>query len=242
MSITYDYAEIIERLQAFFPASDIKSFPLAYTKDKSSAMAAFYITNRAVQQRLDDTCVWRNSFSSDPRDTVGKSILCNIEILVETAQGEKTWISRTDGAGNSDIEAIKGGLSDAMRRAAVQWGIGRYLYEVEGQWTPMKPTPTNTKGNPLYFKTTPRMPAQFLPKGSSAQRAKAVATEPERPAPVKASKTAGFKLTPAQTKEFSAAKKGKDLKQVKGIFETVLTGVTPVAEALQAITALPDVS
>lgn len=244
--ITYDYEEILTRLSAFFPVKDVKYFPLTYMKDKSKAMAAFYITNRAVQARLDATCIWRNSFIADPRDSLGKSILCVIDILIKNAEGESIWISRTDGAGNSDIEAIKGGLSDAMRRAAVQWGIGRYLYEVPGQWTEMKPTPVNSKGNPLYFKTTPRMPSKFLPDGENAQRAQSVSSEPEKPASAtKADKKAdkkSTKLTAAQTKKFAAAKDGKDLELVTAIFKTVTSGKVSVADGLAEITALPNVS
>lgn len=32
---------------------------------------------------------------------------------------------------DSDIEPVKGGLSDSMKRAAVQWGIGRTLYNMD---------------------------------------------------------------------------------------------------------------
>ena len=32
------------------------------------------------------------------------------------------------------IEAIKGGLSGAMKRGVVQWGVGRYLYDIETMW------------------------------------------------------------------------------------------------------------
>ena len=38
------------------------------------------------------------------------------------------WISKSDGADDSNIEGAKGGLSDAFKRAAVKFGIGRYLY------------------------------------------------------------------------------------------------------------------
>ena len=97
--ITYDYQEILKRLSAFFPANQIKSFPLTYKRDKTAAMAAFYITNRGVQQRLDDTCVWRNKFVADPRDSLGKSIICTIEIKVQIPGGLGfEWIGREDGA------------------------------------------------------------------------------------------------------------------------------------------------
>lgn len=32
------------------------------------------------------------------------------------------------------MRQIKGGLSDSMKRAAVQWGIGRVLYSMNTVW------------------------------------------------------------------------------------------------------------
>lgn len=46
---------------------------------------------------------------------------------------------QTDGAENTDIEPVKGGLSDAYKRAAVKWGIGRYLYDMEAAWVDVDP-------------------------------------------------------------------------------------------------------
>ena len=44
-----------------------------------------------------------------------------------------------DGAENTDIEPVKGGLSDSFKRAAVLWGIGRYLYDMESIWVAIEP-------------------------------------------------------------------------------------------------------
>lgn len=246
--ITYDYQEILKRLSAYFPTDVIKSFPLTYTKDKTKALAAFYIDNRGVQQRLDDTCVWENVFKKDPRDSLGKAILSGIRILIRTPSEAGTfpissvyqWLTRWDGAENSDIEGVKGGLSSAQRRAAVQWGIGRYLYAVESPWVEMKSAPVNRSGNPIYFKTTPRMPSAFLPEETDAQRARAVSSEPEKPAsPTKAETNKAFKLSAAMTKKYAEAKTDKDLKKVAAIYESVITkGITP-AEGLKQITTLP---
>ena len=46
----------------------------------------------------------------------------------------KGFITKWDGAEDSDIEPIKGGLSDSMKRAAYQWGIGRVLYSLDTVW------------------------------------------------------------------------------------------------------------
>jgi len=84
-----------------------------------------YITSRASMDRLDDVVGhgnWKNEFIA--WDT--KSVLCGLSIKID---GE--WVTKYDGADETDIEATKGGLSSAMKRAGVQWGIGRYLYNLD---------------------------------------------------------------------------------------------------------------
>lgn len=39
-----------------------------------------------------------------------------------------SWITKSDGAGETQVEGEKGVFSDAFKRAAVQHGIGRFLY------------------------------------------------------------------------------------------------------------------
>jgi hypothetical protein len=87
-----------------------------------------YVDARTVMDRFDSVCGpdgWQNHYTPG----VGSSIVCNIGILIA---GE--WIFKADGAGPSDMEAEKGALSDAYKRAAVRWGVGRYLYEVHAPW------------------------------------------------------------------------------------------------------------
>lgn len=87
-----------------------------------------YVTNRAIQDRLDDVCtppMWENKYRKAPDG----GILCGISINYSGV-----WITKWDGAENTQIESVKGGLSGAMKRAAVQWGIGRYLYDLEEGW------------------------------------------------------------------------------------------------------------
>jgi hypothetical protein len=56
------------------------------------------------------------------------------------------WIWKADGAGPSDMEADKGALSDAFKRAAVRFGIGRYLYDIKAPWVVLA-----RKGNFSYI-------------------------------------------------------------------------------------------
>ena len=103
------------------------------TQDKSRGLAVAFITSRAIQKRLDETVGpfhWKTEFS--PWHQIGNgSQLCALSIYDEE---RKEWVTKTDGAENSDIEPVKGGLSDSFKRTAVQWGIGRYLYSMGAVW------------------------------------------------------------------------------------------------------------
>ncbi len=103
-------------------------------EDKCRGIAVPYVTNRAIQARLDEVVGvdgWYNDYR--PWHGAGKkeSQLCGISIYFP----EKGFITKWDGAEDSDIEPVKGGLSDSMKRAAVQWGIGgRVLYSMDTVW------------------------------------------------------------------------------------------------------------
>lgn len=125
-----DYEEIIRRLREPFGSKEIEWKIQVNTQDKKRGMAVAYLDARAVQKRLDDTVGpfnWKNVYSL----WHDNSQICGISIFHD---GRKEWVTKFDGAENSDFEPIKGGLSDSFKRAAAVWGIGRYLYEMEGVW------------------------------------------------------------------------------------------------------------
>jgi|DEB0MinimDraft_10_1074344.scaffolds.fasta_scaffold01477_13 ribosomal protein L15 len=84
-----------------------------------------YLTNRCVMERFDEefgAMHWKNEFV----EWRGKGVKCGISARNEQS-GE--WVTKYDGADETNIESTKGGFSDSMKRAAVQWGLGRDLYE-----------------------------------------------------------------------------------------------------------------
>jgi len=98
---------------------------------KPWARVLAYVTNRAIQQRLDDVVGafgWKNNFYPLP-NSVGDGAMCAISIKF----GDE-WVTKYDGADNTAVEATKGGLSGAMKRTGVQWNIGRYLYDIEAMY------------------------------------------------------------------------------------------------------------
>lgn len=155
-----------------FEPRDIEWYIGVTSSDKTRGLAIPFITNRAVQDRLDEVLGvdgWQNVYQVlkdtdiiDKSGTItGKrfSYQCGISIWSEKRQ---EWITKWDGAEDTDIEALKGGLSSAMKRAAVQLGIGRYLYKLESPWVAIE-----KKGNSYVMSPTQELilPAWALPGG-----------------------------------------------------------------------------
>lgn len=118
---------IFEQLKAEFPRNAISWRAQSMKADGTAAMALAYIDARDVMNRLDDV-LGPDGWQCRYPHANGKTV-CEIGIRV----GDE-WIWKADGAGDSDIEAEKGALSDAFKRAAVRWGIGRYLYDLDSPW------------------------------------------------------------------------------------------------------------
>ena len=81
--------------------------------------------------RLDGV-VGPQSWQSRYTETASGRVICELSILLD---GQ--WITKSDGAGDTQVEREKGAISDAFKRAAVHWGIGRYLYSMEAPWLPI---------------------------------------------------------------------------------------------------------
>lgn len=121
----------LSKLREPFPAKDIE-WRIQSSGIKNGGnpwgKCLAYITSRAIQDRLDEVCGpenWQNEFKPAPLG----GILCGLSIY--TGNG---WVTKWNGADNTDIEAVKGGLSSATKRAGVEWGIGRYLYKLSEGW------------------------------------------------------------------------------------------------------------
>ncbi|WP_338871667.1 Rad52/Rad22 family DNA repair protein [Spirosoma sp. SC4-14] len=93
------------------------------TKDGQKIVAVPYITNRCVMQRFDDQFGWAG-WQNEIKEIEG-GFLCTITAILPGGE----IVQKTDGASRTSVEPVKGGISDAMKRAAVQFGLGRSLYE-----------------------------------------------------------------------------------------------------------------
>lgn len=193
------------------------------TKDgRIWAQVLAYITSRAVMDRLDEVCGpenWRNAYAAGPTG----GILCGLSIKV----GDE-WVTKWDGAENTDIEGVKGGLSGAMKRAAVQWGIGRYLYDLPDGWAQVhdkgkhKGSYPKDKRNPkserVYFQwDPPHLPAWAVPRQGVNTATGELPPEPEE-APAKMDHDAVVTTVDALLRQITDAKmKSLDAKTQKGV-------------------------
>lgn len=142
-----DLKEIETKLKAPFRPDEIEYRITATANGKGLAVA--YIQNRAIQNRLDEVMGfnnWKNEFS-----VIDKGKICGLSLRINDE-----WITKYDGASDTNIASTKGGISDSMKRAAVQWGIGRYLYRLPAQWV-------KVDGNKKILER-PKLPNWALPK------------------------------------------------------------------------------
>ncbi len=140
--------KIFSLLLKEFPEELISWRVGATTKDKKKGIALAYIDARDVMRRLDEVLGpdnWMDTYIESPKGRV----FCTLSLRID---GE--WISKTDGAGDSDVEAEKGAISDAFKRAAVKWGIGRYLYDMPAVWMPINEY-KELVGNPWDYMRKP---------------------------------------------------------------------------------------
>ena len=90
----------------------------SFSKFKAQATCVSYIDSRDVQDILDASCVWSDRYYSE-----GGLLFCEITIYADGRE-----YKRTDTGSESNVDKQKGHSSDAFKRAAVKFGVGRFLY------------------------------------------------------------------------------------------------------------------
>ena len=147
-----EVSELQDKLAVEFLRSQVTFRPGRAAFDKKTALPLAYIDARDVMDRLDSTVGtgrWQDRY-----EVHGARTICQLSIKI----GDE-WRTKADGAGDTNIEGEKGGISDALKRAAVKWGIGRYLYHLKFKYgetdTYEKNGKTYVKGFAKQFKDNP---------------------------------------------------------------------------------------
>ena len=138
--------EIIEKLKEKFLESELEFRIGSMNSDKTMALALPYVQARAIQNRLDDVVGFHN-WQVSYREISG-GFICSLSLCIDGV-----WITKEDGAGMTDFESIKGGISNAFKRVAASgFGIGRYLYEFKKNWYPVR-----LQGRNYVFSMEPKL-------------------------------------------------------------------------------------
>jgi hypothetical protein len=158
-----DLEAIREALAAPFEPHEVRFMPWAVRGTR--ALALPYVDVRVVEDRLDrvlGAAGWQDAY----RFVGGGLVLCRLRCFL----GGR-WLARSDvgcgGGQGREGDRYKAAVGDALRRAAVKFGVGRYLYRLPRQWVDFDPQTQR-------FLRPPGLPASAplpgaSPAGSSSQ-------------------------------------------------------------------------
>lgn len=139
-----DVKSIARALAAPFDETEVKFKPQAVKGNRALALA--YVDVRAIMDRLDNVLGvenWQDRYQLLPDN----SVMCRLRLRI----GER-WITKSDVGGPSEQpdggDRLKAAFSDALKRAAVKFGIGRYLYRLPEQWADYDPQKRQFAGPP----------------------------------------------------------------------------------------------
>ena len=153
-----------------FAPSEVRFKPAVVSGNR--AMAIAYVDARVIQDRLDDVlgvAGWQDEYECLPDG----GVVCRLRLHL----GDQ-WITKMDVGSPSDQsdegDRRKASFSDALKRAAVKFGIGRYLYRLPSQWVDYDP-------QKRQFARTPKLPASALPRPRVVAPSEVGAAKPSSP-------------------------------------------------------------
>jgi hypothetical protein len=118
-----------------FDPAEVKFKPAVVTGNRAMALA--YVDARVIQDRLDAVLGidgWQDDYECLPDG----SVVCRLRLRM----GDE-WVTKVDVGGPSEQpdggDRMKAAFSDALKRAAVKFGLGRYLYRLPAQWVDYDP-------------------------------------------------------------------------------------------------------
>jgi hypothetical protein len=158
--------ELSDRLAAPFRPDEVKAKPAVV--QGARALAFFYVDARTIQDRLDDV-LGVDGWSDDYQRLEDGSVLCRLRLRLG---GE--WVQKADVGGQSEQpdegDRMKAAFSDAIKRAAVKFGIGRYLYRLPLVWADYDPQKKRWVREPAVPQAPARRAAPASPPPPAAPR------------------------------------------------------------------------
>lgn len=151
--------------------------------DKSVAVCP-YVTARAIHQRFDEVvgpANWHNTpqVVTTVGQTKGGSPIVSVQVGIAVRIGGE-WVTKYNVSEPTAIEPAKGGFSGAEKRAAEEWGVGRYLWFLGEMYAEIMFTNPGNGGNWQYAEAKesenkyfdywwqpPRLPTWALPEDTT---------------------------------------------------------------------------
>ncbi|MBS5789902.1 Rad52/Rad22 family DNA repair protein [Fusobacterium sp.] len=137
-------SDLLKKLREPFRKEELEFRVGATNNEKNMGLALAYVQVRAIQNRLDELFGvdgWTVSYKE-----ISAGFICSLSIKINDR-----WVTKEDGAGMTEYESVKGGISNAFKRvASSEFGIGRYLYNAKKNWYPIR-----QQGRGYVFTETP---------------------------------------------------------------------------------------
>ena len=137
-------SDLLKKLREPFRKEELEFRVGATNNEKNMGLALAYVQVRAIQNRLDELFGvdgWTVSYKE-----ISAGFICSLSIKINDR-----WVTKEDGAGMTEYESVKGGISNAFKRVASSgFGIGRYLYNAKKNWYPIR-----QQGRGYVFTETP---------------------------------------------------------------------------------------
>ncbi len=147
--------EIRDKLSAEIPQKEISWKPQVERGDRALMVA--YVDARWVAERLDDAADGDWSFTWENLGLLGDRITIKGILTVCGVTRQDVGEHMLQDRGN--IDPYKSAVSDALKRAAVLFGVGRELYRMESQWVKKA---DGKYPAPVHQKPPTRQPTQEL--------------------------------------------------------------------------------
>lgn len=174
----------LEKLQAPFSRKEVR-FKVGKTNaDKTEAQALPFIPPMQVQARLDEVLGlggWQDEYIEVMAENRLFAVRCRLSVFVDgrwvVREGAAPFLVGRDSDSDAGESAVKAVYADALRMAAVKFGVGRYLYNYPVE------THKLVQGRRV-FEVSPELLPQYCPEGEREQApSAAVAVKPETAAP-----------------------------------------------------------
>jgi hypothetical protein len=196
-----DVQALTRALAEPFERHEVRFKPAVVSGNRAMALA--YVDARVIQDRLDDVLGPLN-WQDDYECLSDGSVVCRLRLRLGSE-----WVTKVDVGGPSEQpdggDRLKAAFSDALKRAAVKFGVGRYLYRLPSQWVDYDP-------HRKQFVKTPTLPDFALPQKERKTVAPAAVPAPAAEKKTRVAAKASSHGLPADGAELQRRLDGYDAK------------------------------